>query len=93
MAKTPETSDHTSVIKRCDNANKSNNPNQINEQEKLLYPFVGNPRENQPEGIQMKLSDYLELVNRSVLRDDKGGAISAGSEKHLLGSILMRIRG
>jgi len=85
MAKTPETSDHTSVKKRCDKANKSNKPNHINQQEKLLYPFVGNPREGQPEGIQMKLSDYLELVDSTgrVLRDDKRGAISAGSEKIL----------
>jgi hypothetical protein len=37
-------------------------PNQINQQEKSLYPFVGNPKQGQPEGIQMRLSDYLELV-------------------------------
>jgi REP element-mobilizing transposase RayT len=85
MAKTPETSDHTSVKKRCDKASKTNKPNQINQQEKLLYPFVGNPREGQPEGIQMRLSDYLELVDCTgrVLRDDKRGAIGANSEKIL----------
>jgi hypothetical protein len=85
MAKTPEKSDHTSIKKRCDNANKSKIPNHINQQEKSLYPFVGNPKEGQPEGIQMKLSDYLELVDCTgrVLRNNKRGAISAGSEKIL----------
>jgi len=85
MENTPEESDHTSVKKRCDKANNSKKPNQINQQEKSLYPFVGNPREGQPEGIQMKLSDYLELVDSTgrVLRDDKRGAISAVSEKIL----------
>lgn len=66
MAKTPEQSNHTSVKKRCEKASKSNKPNQINQQEKSLYPFVGNPREGQPEGIQMRLSDYLELVDSLV---------------------------
>ena len=85
MAKTPEQSDHTSVKKRCEKASKSKKPNQINQQEKSLYPFVGNPREGQPEGIQMKLSDYLELVDSTgrVLRDDKRGAISANADKIL----------
>ena len=63
MAKTPEESDHTSVKKRCDKVSKSKKPNQINQQEKSLYPFIGNPREDQPEGIQMRLSDYLELAD------------------------------
>tara|TARA_B110000196_G_scaffold211321_1_gene181234 strand:- start:7906 stop:8904 length:999 start_codon:yes stop_codon:yes gene_type:complete len=85
MAHTPEESDHTSIKKRCDKANKSKKPNQINQQEKSLYPFVGNPREGQPEGIQMRFSDYLELVDCTgrVLREDKRGAISTDSEKIL----------
>ena len=75
----------TPLKKRCDKASKTNKPNQIHQQEKLLYPFVGNPREGQPEGIQMRLSDYLELVDCTgrVLRDDKRGAIGANSEKIL----------
>jgi hypothetical protein len=28
------------------------NPNHINQQEKSLLPFVGNPKQGQPEGIQ-----------------------------------------
>jgi hypothetical protein len=43
MAKAPEQSDHTSVKKCCEKASKSNQPNQIDQQEKSLYPFVGNP--------------------------------------------------
>ncbi len=85
MAATPEKSDHTSIKKRCEKAEESSNPNHINQQEKSLYPFVGNPKQNQPEGIQMKLSDYLELVDSTgrVLRKDKRGAISASAEKIL----------
>jgi REP element-mobilizing transposase RayT len=85
MAATPEKSDHPSIKKRCEKAEESSNPNHINQQEKSLYPFVGNPKQNQPEGIQMKLSDYLELVDSTgrVLRKDKRGAISAGAEKIL----------
>jgi REP element-mobilizing transposase RayT len=85
MAKTPETSDHTSVKKRCEKAIQSKQPNHLNQQEKLLFPFVGNPKQNQPEGIQMKLSDYLELIDSTgrVLRNDKRGAISTGTEKIL----------
>jgi hypothetical protein len=50
-----------------------------------LNPFLGHPKQGQPEGIQMKLSDYLELVDSTgrVLRKDKRGAISAGAEKIL----------
>ena len=80
MAKTPEGSDHTSVKKRCEKAQ-----NQISQQEKTLYPFVGNPKKDQPEGIQMRLSEYLELIDSTgrVLRNDKRGAISAGTENIL----------
>lgn len=85
MAATPEKSEHTSVKKRCEKAVESKNPNHVNQQEKTLYPFVGNPKQGQPEGIQMKLSDYLELVDSTgrVLRKDKRGAISAGAERIL----------
>ncbi len=85
MAKTPETSAHTSVQKRCDKARVSKQPNRIAQQEKALYPFVGNPRMNQPEGIQMRLNDYLELVDSTgrVLRQDKRGAISIKAERIL----------
>ena len=85
MAKTPEKSDHTSVKKRCDQAKTTQQPNHQNQQEKSLFPFVGNPRENQPQGIQMKLTDYLELVDCTgrIIRDDKRGYISNEAEKIL----------
>lgn len=47
--------DHTFVKKRCDKASKSKTSNKISRQEKSLSPFVGNPREGQPEGIQIKV--------------------------------------
>jgi len=85
MARTPEASEHTSVKKRCDKAAESKQPNHLNQQEKLLYPFVGNPKQDQPEGIQMKLSDYLELVDCTgrVLRKNKRGSISTSADKIL----------
>jgi hypothetical protein len=85
IAKTPEKSDHTSIKKRCDRARKVNNPNQVSQQEKTLYPFVGNPKQDQPEGIQMKLVDYLELIDSTgrILRNDKKGAITECAERIL----------
>ncbi len=85
MAKTLETSVHTSVNSRCEKAQKSKQPNRIRSQKKTLYPFVGSPREHQPEGIHMYLSDYLALVDATgrVIREDKRGQISAKAE-HIL---------
>ena len=88
MAKTPENSEHTSIKKRYDQAKTTKQPNRIDKQQKLLYPFVGYPKQNQPEGIQLKLTDYLELVDCTgrIVRDDKRGAISQSSS-----SILKRL--
>ena len=85
MAKIPEKSDYTSIKKRCNKAKKSNKPNDINQQGKTLLPFVGNPRKNQPLGIQMRLSDYLNLVDCTgrILREDKRGYINSNAEKIL----------
>jgi len=89
MAKTPETSNHTSIKKRCEKAKKVSKTQQainaIKQQVNGLHPFVGNPRQNQPLGIQMKLSDYLELVDTTgrILREDKRGAISQEAQKIL----------
>lgn len=67
---TPETSAYTSIKKRI-NAAKHN------QQPKTLYPFVGNPRDNQPKGLPFKLEDYLELVDLTgrIVRQDKRGSI------------------
>jgi len=88
MAKTPEKSDHTSVKKRCEQLKNTKQPNRVDQQAKGLYPFVGNPKQHQPEGIQMRLTDYLELVDCTgrILREDKRGAISNNAE-----SILTRL--
>ncbi|ARU56630.1 transposase [Oleiphilus messinensis] len=73
IADSPETSEHTSVQKRI-RAAKSDTPYQPD----YLLPFVGNPRKNQPDGLQFHLQDYLELVDWTgrIQRDDKRGAIS-----------------
>ncbi len=85
MANTLETSHHTSIKKRCEKAKISQQPNRISQQEKSLYPFVGHPRENQPEGIQMRLNDYLMLVDATgrIIREDKRGHISVSAQNIL----------
>ena len=71
MAKTPEESDHTSIKRRIQYALQSQ------EQTTQLFPFVGNPRLDIPEGIPLNLNDYLELIDWSgrVIREDKKGTI------------------
>ena len=71
MAKTPETSDHTSIKKRI-HAAKNNEP------PKNLAQFVGNPREPMPQGLPFTLKDYIELVDWTgrAIREDKKGAIA-----------------
>ena len=55
IAKTPETSNHTSIKQRI-NAAKSN------EQPKPLFPFADNTKANMPDGLPFQLHDYLALV-------------------------------
>jgi hypothetical protein len=87
MAKIPEKSAHTSIKKRCDKAQKTNQPNHVKQQEITLYPFVGplNLKGRQHHGIQMRLTDYLELVDCTgrILRNDKKGHIDANTVKIL----------
>jgi REP element-mobilizing transposase RayT len=70
MANTPEQSEHTSIQRRIKQALHHRQPGD-------LYPFVGNPRKDIPEGIPFQLTDYLELVDWTgrILREDKRGAI------------------
>ncbi|MCB2424839.1 transposase [Thalassolituus alkanivorans] len=77
MAKTPEKSDHTSVKQRAEKAKIASCPNHLYQQPKQLLPFAGNPRQNMPKGIAMRLTDYLELVDATgrIIRSDKRGAI------------------
>lgn len=68
MAKTPETSDYTSVQTRIQQDVK-----------KALLPFIGNERQKQPKGIAFHLTEYLELVDWTgrAIRSDKRGSIPA----------------
>ena len=63
MAKTPEESEHTSIKKRTKKAKEAHSPNHPKQQVYGLLPFAGNPRQDMPEGIQMRLTDYLDLVD------------------------------
>jgi len=78
MAKTPEESEHTSVKKRAEKAKEAHSPNHPKQQAYGLLPFAGNPRQDMPEGIQMRLTDYLDLVDWTgrQIREDKRGSIS-----------------
>lgn len=77
MAKTPESSDHTSIKQRAESASIASQPNRQRQQPENLLPFVGNPRKNMPQGIPFKLTDYLELVDLTgrLKRQDKRGSI------------------
>lgn len=70
MAKTPETSDHTSVKHRITNASQKNTA-------QPLFQFAGYPRKDMPEGLPFKFDDYLELLDWTgrILREDKRGFI------------------
>jgi len=71
------TSDHTSIKRRCEQAEKAAQPNDPPQQTEGLLPFACNPRANMPNGLSFRLTDYLELVDWTgrILRDDKRGAI------------------
>jgi hypothetical protein len=56
MARTPETSDHTSIQQRFNAIKQTQQPNN-------LMPFVGNPRQHMTKGIAYSLKDYCELVD------------------------------
>lgn len=68
LAKRPETSDHTSIKQRISS-------NQ--EHSASLFPFVGNPRADMPQGLPFNLTDYIELLDWTgrQLRSDKHGVI------------------
>jgi len=78
IAKTPETSDFTSIQKRIKAAMKG-------EQPISLLPFVGNERKELPKGLMFNAKDYLQLVDDTgrIIRDDKRGAISQSSQQLL----------
>ncbi len=78
IAKTPETSDHTSIQRRIRHLAlplTADNPQPFQPPE--LAPFVGDPRQDMPKGLPFRFHDYLELVDWTgrILRDDKPGHI------------------
>jgi hypothetical protein len=70
IAKTPETSKHTSIQERLESIKQSTTTHS-------LMHFVGNPREDIPKGIAFSLKDYCELVDITgrIIRNDKAGHI------------------
>lgn len=79
IAKTPETSEHTSIQQRILAA-------KTHQQPKKLLPFVGNPQENMPDGLPYRLEDYLQMVDLSgrVLHPHKRGKINETTHPILL---------
>ena len=71
MAKTPESSEHTSIKRRIENLEK-NNPQPLK-----LAEFAGNPREPMPQGLPFHVQDYVQLVDITVraIRENKRGFI------------------
>ena len=78
IAATPEDSAHTSVKSRCEAAKSQGRvEGVIAKQPKQLQRFVGNPRQNMPDGLAFRLVDYLELIDWTgrQIREDKRGSI------------------
>jgi hypothetical protein len=73
MAKTPETSEHTSIQKRTEDIQ------QHKRQPYKLLPFVGNPRQDMPQDIAFSLQDYCELFDTTgrIIRANKAGVIDS----------------
>jgi REP element-mobilizing transposase RayT len=78
MAKTPEDSAHTSIQKRAKKAKAAYSPNHPQQQAPELLNFAGNPKQDMPDGIPMRLTDYLDLVDWTgrQIKENKRGAIS-----------------
>lgn len=68
IAKTPETSRHTSIKRRIE---------ATHQQRTRLFPFAGNPRKEMPDGLPFRLTDYITLIDWTgrLVRKDKRGAI------------------
>ena len=71
---------HTSMKTRCEAAKSQGRvEGVISKQPKQLQRFVGNPRQNIPDGLPFRLVDYLELVDWTgrQIREDKRGPIDS----------------
>jgi hypothetical protein len=78
MAKTPESSEYTSVKKRIIKAKTAHSEEHPKQQSKGLLIFSDNPKQNMPQGLPFKLTDYLELLDWTgrIIREDKRSAIA-----------------
>ncbi|MGL6315581.1 transposase [Vibrio sp. WXL103] len=76
IAPTPEEYEYTSIKARVDILQGSDGSDL--RQPEALFPFVGDPRQEMPEGLPFRLEDYLSLVDFSgrAIREDKPGAIA-----------------
>ena len=74
MAKTPETSDFTSIKLHIKAAIKGEQPN-------TLLPFVGNESKDILKGLMFSAKEYLQLVDDTgrIVRADKRGSMSQES--------------
>lgn len=74
IAKTPETSDYTSIKRRIKAAMKGEQPSE-------LLAFIGNERADMVNGLMFSIKDYQKLVDDTgrQLRDDKRGSITQTS--------------
>ena len=77
MAESLSDSAHTSIKRRCEQAEQAKQPNHKSQQAIGLLPFVSNPRVQIPNGLPLRLTDYLALVDWTgrMLRDDKRRSI------------------
>lgn len=84
-------SKYTSIRKRIRKAKTVSIPNHLNQQNKTLTPFTGNPRQAMSDGLPFRLTDYIELVDWTgrIMRDDKRGYIKNELPPILCASILM----
>ena len=85
VAKTPETSDHTSIKLRIEHwknktSERKDNQNETS-QPKSLMPFAGHQTQSIPRGLIFNLKDYIELVDWTgrIIRDQEQGAINASA--------------
>ncbi|VAW69332.1 Mobile element protein [hydrothermal vent metagenome] len=76
MSGTPETSDHTSIKKRIQHVLNIEPSDYQKLQPEGLYPFVGNPRTDMPDGLPFELSEYIELVDLTGKQLREGGTRS-----------------
>jgi REP element-mobilizing transposase RayT len=84
IAKTPETSDYTSIKRRIkqvlniENNTACNSGFQGVKQPKSLMPFVGELTQQNVKGLPFSLKDYIELVDMTgrSIREDKRGYIA-----------------